>query len=128
MRGLPVSIRERIRIGGRIDHSTLIARFQRSQILFMPSRWEGFPNAASEAVCCGCSVVGAAELSSLVYFASRSSGTLAPFRTYNHFLDALDSEMCEWEKGRRDPAKISTAFLPDLSLSRVIQLTLSFFK
>lgn len=121
---LPSSVRERIQIEGSVDHATLLGHFQRSQILFMPSRFEGFPNTASEAVCCGCSVVGAADLSPLVYLGSRSSGTLAAFRTSAHLADALDSEIGEWRSGHRDPQSISESFLRELSLQAVIQKTL----
>jgi len=124
IRDLPAEICGRVKIGGSVDHSALIGHFQRSRILFMPSRFEGFPNTASEAVCCGCSVVGPAQLSALVYLGGKSSGTLAPYRTFPHLRDALEAEICEWEAGHRDPAAISRSFLPELSLRSVIEKTL----
>jgi glycosyltransferase involved in cell wall biosynthesis len=98
---------DRIVIPELVDRQTLVRFYQESQIIFVPSRAESLHLGAAEALCCGCSVVGAATVSSMQWFASRASGTLAPRRTVNDFADALLAEVQAWKKGERNAQAIS---------------------
>lgn len=97
----------RIEVPDFIDRAALIRCYQESQIMFVPSRAESLHLAAVEALFCGCSVVGAAAISSMQWFTSRASGTAAPRRTVDDFSKALLAEAECWRKGERDPAAIS---------------------
>ncbi|HTD65124.1 MAG TPA: glycosyltransferase, partial [Candidatus Limnocylindria bacterium] len=98
---------ERIVIPDFVDRQTLIRFYQESQIIFVPSRSESLHLAAAEALCCGCSVVGAGIIPSMQWFAGRASGTLAPRRTAADFSDALLAEAQAWAHDDRDPVAIS---------------------
>jgi glycosyltransferase involved in cell wall biosynthesis len=102
---------DRFSLLGRLDHEKLSSWYQRSKIFFLPSYWESFNIAATEALCCGCSVVGPSKMASVNYFTSFQSGTPSHVRSPDHMTDALLAEVDEWEAGHRDPVKISeTAF------------------
>jgi glycosyltransferase involved in cell wall biosynthesis len=103
-------VADRIVISGFVDRETLLRYYQKAQIMFVPSRAESLHLGAAEALCCGCSVVGAATISSMQWFVSRASGTLAPRRTVDDFSDALLAEAEAWKKGERDPQNISEAW------------------
>jgi hypothetical protein len=104
---LSAPLRSRIIIAGLLDHAALHRRYQEAQVLLFTSRYEGFPVAASEALCCGCTVVGAASLSSMNYISSLGGGTAAISRSSQDYADALASELHAWQAGERDPERIS---------------------
>lgn len=116
---LPATVRDRIQIVGRQTHRQLWQLYQESQMLFFPSRYEGFPNAAAEALSCGCSIVGPARIASLNYCASHSSGTLAFRRTGHDLADALGAEVAAWRDGEREPRAISAHWHPRVSARSV---------
>ena len=99
--------RKRIEFAGRVSHQELAPHYQTARIFVMTSRFESFNIAAAEALCCGCSVVGPAEIPSMPFFARESSGSLASRNSYAHMLDALCAEAEAWRQGHRDPSKIS---------------------
>jgi glycosyltransferase involved in cell wall biosynthesis len=123
----PPEISSRIKLVGEVDHTTLARYYQASKIFFMPSRHESFNIAAAEALCCGCSVVGSVEIPSVPFFCSFNSGTPASSYTTANLLDALSAEADEWGSGRRDPAAISGAFVPELSAAGVATRYLQLF-
>ncbi len=104
---LSQDVRERIRVAGRLGSDALRGELETSQILLVTSRYESFHIAAAEALCCGCSVVGPAHISSMHFFTGHASGTLAPSLDANVFADALSRELAAWRDGARDPAAIS---------------------
>jgi glycosyltransferase involved in cell wall biosynthesis len=108
-------ISDKIELSGRLSHDKIPFILQRAQIFLCSSRAEGFPNSVGEAVCCGCSVVGPAEIASMHFFASHSSGTLAWTRRTHDFVDAVNAEANAWNSGKRNPAQISAHFLNHLS-------------
>jgi glycosyltransferase involved in cell wall biosynthesis len=107
---LPESIQARVTIAGPLPNQELAREFQRAQILVNTSHSESFGIAAAEALCCGCSVVGSAAMSSFNYFCSEACGTLASFRTVGYYCDALLAEVEAWRLGERHPDKISAAW------------------
>lgn len=104
---LPQEVRHRIQFAGRLPHDQLLNMYRESLSLFFPSRFEGFPNAALEALCSGCSVVGPAIIASMNYCTHPSCGTVACKRTPEDFADALLAELGCWDRGERDPAAFS---------------------
>lgn len=104
---LPANIQSRMVIRGIVGHAALIHEYQKSRILFMPSRSEGCAVAAEEALTCGCSVVGGARLLCMLNFASKNSGTLAHTYNIRSMADALRAEVSAWEGGARVPVRIS---------------------
>jgi glycosyltransferase involved in cell wall biosynthesis len=100
-------IRSRVQLVGAVPHAELPDYYQKARILLVPSVWETFCIAAAEALCCGCSVVGASRISSMNWFVSRSSGTLASSYSVDRFVDALGTEIESWEMGSREAETIA---------------------
>lgn len=109
----------RIKLTGRLRHSEIAAQLQRAQIFVCSSRAEGFPNAVAEAMCCGCSIAGPAEIASMHFFASHSSGSLAWSRRTSDLSDAVSAEINAWRCGSRDPIAISAHFRRLLSPEQI---------
>jgi glycosyltransferase involved in cell wall biosynthesis len=104
---LPAPVRSRIVVAGLLDHAALHRRYQEAQVILFTSRTEGFPVAAAEALCCGCTVVGAASLPSMNHINSLGGGTVAISRSSQDYADALACELDAWQAGERDPERIS---------------------
>jgi len=80
---------------------------KKSKIFFMPSRWEGFSIAASEGVCCGCTVVGS-PLESLRYLTMQGfSGNVSYSLDVDAMFGALVYEANKWESNEIDYINIS---------------------
>jgi hypothetical protein len=124
---LELSVRKRIHLKNFLVHADLRRLYAESRILFCGSRFESFHIASAEAVCCGCSVVVAAHplLSSTAWFTDHDSGTLAKSRSLNDLVLALNNESFEWDKGNRDPEKISGHWYNQLSAPSVAQSILN---
>ena len=105
--GIPKQILSRINMPGLVQHEKLAWYYQSSKIYLLTSRHEGFCNTVSESLCCGCSVVGPADASGIVYVASYASGTISCRKSKYHLLDALYAEVEAWKDGWRDPQKIA---------------------
>jgi glycosyltransferase involved in cell wall biosynthesis len=106
-RSLPATVRERLEITGPVEHQTLVAAHRAARISLNTSLYESFGIALAEALCCGCSVVGSAQIGSLHYFTSQRSGSLACDASSGAYGDALELEIEAWENGERDPAASS---------------------
>lgn len=124
---LPRGDQERIEILGPVDHATLHRHYQEAQIVIFTSRTEGFPFTASEALCCGCTIVGAALLPSMNYISSQGAGTLAITRSSQDYADALEVEMDAWQRNERDPRRTSLDWHKRVSVEAVASTILSFF-
>ncbi len=111
--------RARLDIVGRVGHAKLPAFYNESQIFLCTSRYESFMIAAGEALCCGCSVVGDARLTSMVYFAGLSSGTTSCDSSEDNLRDAVMAEINAWQSGERDPVQISQTWQARLHADRV---------
>jgi glycosyltransferase involved in cell wall biosynthesis len=98
---------ERFLMMGRLEHAEMKHHLQSAKIYFLPSHSETFNIAGAEALCCGCSVVGPAQIPSSAFFAGQASGTVGYLRTPNHMADALEAEACEWAGGNRSATLIS---------------------
>ncbi len=92
---------------GRLGHEELNRHLRASKVYLLTSHSETFNIAGAEALCCGCSVVGPAQIPSSAYFASCESGTVSYLRTPDHMADALGAEVAEWGGGARDPRRIA---------------------
>ena len=108
-----------------LTHEKIVEEYNRSKIYVMVSRCEGFSVAASEALCCGCSVVSARVLASSTYTAEPQSGGIAETRTSGAFLDTLDREVECWTKGERNPKAIASVWSGRLGSHAVAQATLA---
>jgi glycosyltransferase involved in cell wall biosynthesis len=111
--------RARIDIVGWVDHAKLPRFYQESQIFICASRHESFLIVAGEALCCGCSVVGDANLASLPYLTGLGSGTTSCDSSLNNLSDAVMAEIDAWQSGERDPGQISRAWQARLHPDRV---------
>jgi glycosyltransferase involved in cell wall biosynthesis len=116
---LPPAIHDRIDITGRVPPSTLLAEHQRSQIIFVPSRWESFHISSAEALCCGASVVASPALPSFIDFASAQSGTISTSRSVADLVEAACAEIRAWREKRRNPEQISRHWQSILSATAV---------
>jgi len=92
---------------GRLEHAELQHHLQTAKIYFLPSHSETFNIAGAEALCCGCSVVGPAQIPSSAFFASHASGTVSHIRSPAHLADALEAEAYEWNVNARCGKHIS---------------------
>lgn len=107
---LPRDVTERVRVLGYVPHGELLPLLQESQLVLCTSRSESFHLVAAQGLCCGCSVVGPAELPSFAHFASQDSGTVAPDRSDAALVAATRAELAAWGAGRRSPANISAVW------------------
>lgn len=112
----------------KLTHEKMAREYNRSKIYLMVSRCEGFSVAASEALCCGCSVVSASVLASATYTAEHQSGGVAETRTLGDFLKTLDEEVECWKTGKRDPKAIASIWRGRLGSHAVAQATLALFE
>ena len=106
---------KRIEVQDRIPRKEIDEYYVRSQILFLASRGEGFPNVAAEASCFGCTIVGWAGITAFEYFSSRGAGLTSFKRTQEALSQALLSEITAWENGWRDPDAIADQFRKEFS-------------
>lgn len=116
---LPQAIRERIELTGLQQHEAVQQYCRDSRIMLFTSRYEGFPFAASEALCCGCTVVGAVSLPSMCHITTCGGGTVARSRSDEDFADALAVEITAWDEGWRVPEQISRWWMERVSLKAV---------
>lgn len=115
LRGVDSQVADRVHIRGVVSNEALQPEYASSQIFFAPSRSESFNIAAAEALCGGCSVVGAARIFSFQHFVSRNSGTLTQRYSVNGMVQALKTEIAAWEKSVRDPVAIASAWQQECS-------------
>ena len=114
------ALKERLEVLGPLDsHSEMTRLLGESRILFIPSRWEGFPIVAAEAVCMGCTIVGT-PLESLLYLvADGFSGTLGQSSKFKHQMRALEFDISKHEQGDYAPGEIAGYWRPKLSVQTV---------
>ena len=92
---------------GRLEHPEMKSHLRHAKIYLLTSHSETFNIAGAEALCCGCSFVGPAQIPSSAFFTGQASGTVAYLRSPNHMADALDAEANEWTCGNRCGSRIS---------------------
>jgi glycosyltransferase involved in cell wall biosynthesis len=100
---IPKSISNRILFKGVCPHSDILEAFQQSKISLFSSVYESGPIAAEEALCLGCTIVGPADLPSMLDLCKDDWGTLSPTRSVQSMQSALLNEMHLWDLGQRDP-------------------------
>jgi glycosyltransferase involved in cell wall biosynthesis len=118
---------DRLTLTGALNHARLSDWCRRSKIYLLTSHWETFNIAAAEALCCGCSMVGPAQIGSVSCFTANQSGTPSFRRTPDDLTDALVAEVDEWDNGRRDPKSISDTALAAWSVETVGDIYLRLF-
>ena len=112
---------------GRLDHQELNSYLRASKVYLLTSHSETFNIAGAEALCCGCSVVGPAQIPSSAYFAGKESGSISYIRNATHMSDALMAEVDEWNNQRRDPERISAQWVAELGAEAVAKRYLEIF-
>ncbi len=124
---VPIEIQSRITITGPIEHDRVQRECQVAQTILFTSRYEGFPFAAGEALCCGCTVVGPTELAFLNYICSRGAGTASMSRSVQDLVDALNAEINAWRSGERNPQQISQGWRDRLAAKSVASTLMGLF-
>jgi glycosyltransferase involved in cell wall biosynthesis len=106
-RRLSPACRGRVSMPGPVGRGELLAAMRRARVLLCTSAYESFHIAAAEALCCGCTVVAADEVSlpSFGWFAARGSGHLAVRLSGAALAAALAAELQAWQQGRREAAE-----------------------
>jgi glycosyltransferase involved in cell wall biosynthesis len=117
--GMAGELLSRVRLTGQLTHDQLSEEYNRSRIFVLTSLGEGQSIAAGEALTCGCSYAGAANLNGCSYLASMNSGTIAPVRSVAQICDALNAEVNEWAAGRREPDAIAAQWTERLGAEAV---------
>lgn len=104
-----------------IPRNKLVDLLKESQILFMPSNWEGLPIVAEESLCMGCSLVGT-PIESLHFLTQGGfSGTIAPNFSCNALLSSLFMDVLKWENKIYDPQTISSFWRAKLNRKVIAQ-------
>ena len=119
------AVRNRIHIRGRVLNPELKKEYQKSRILFMPSRSEGCSVAAEEALSLGCSVVGSSHIFCMRNFVSKNSGTLARTYSVSGMVEALSCEINAWEQGLRNAGQIAAGWRQEVCLDAVVRTIMS---
>jgi glycosyltransferase involved in cell wall biosynthesis len=127
--GLPEEIRSRIVLEGIQPHDVIAAAYQRARTMFVSAAYEGCHNASAEAVCSGCTVVGASSpfLSAIKWHASHDSGTLAEDASPAALAGALCAELEIWDRKERDPGQISRSWCSEMHPEKVAAAILALF-
>lgn len=63
--------------------------FAAADAFLLPSRWEGLPNVALEALCCGTPVIATRESGGIAEIAAQAQGHVTLCRTMDEFADAM---------------------------------------
>lgn len=116
---LPAAVQARFDVHGPVPHLDLVPHLQAAQVVFCSSRLESFHLVSAEGLCCGCSVVGPAEIPSMHWFTGEQSGTLAADRSDARLADALVAELAAWRSGARDPQRLSAMWRARLTARSV---------
>ena len=116
---LPAAAQARFNVHGPVPHLDLVPHLQAAQVVFCSSRLESFHLVSAEGLCCGCSVVGPAEIPSMHWFTGEQSGTLAADRSDACLADALVAELTAWRSGARDPQRLSATWRARLTARSV---------
>jgi glycosyltransferase involved in cell wall biosynthesis len=119
--------------GGRIEFidqvkpDVLPDHYRRASIGLWSSRWEGQQGAAAQALCCGCSVVSvsSAPNNCFRHYVSRESGRLATRNNPRALADELILEADAWERGERDPERISRIWTREFHAPEVARRALA---
>lgn len=101
--------------------------YSASRVLLITSGSEGAPNVATEAACCGCSVVFPPDLCQLSFLTAGGSGRMAPARRATAMADACVAESAAWDRGERDPAALSALWGQRLHTSHESRRLLGLF-
>ena len=126
---LPQELRSRIILEGIRPNSVVSEAYRRARVMFVSAAYEGCHNASAEAICSGCTIVGASSpfLCALEWHASRGSGTLTRDASAGSLMAALCAELEIWDRGGRDPKMISKSWCLELHPDRAAAAILSLF-
>lgn len=103
----PAAVQARLEFAGPRPHAELPRQMHDAQVIFCSSHLESFHLVSAEGLCCGCSVVGPADIPSMHWFTADQCGTLAPDRSDAALVAALEGELAGWRAGRREAGRIS---------------------
>jgi glycosyltransferase involved in cell wall biosynthesis len=117
----PHGVTARIELLGSVENHKLPGLFAKTKIFHLPSRWEGCPLAAEEALCSGASVVGISDVPAMHYLVGENAGSLVHRRAPGAVASALVLEAAAWDAKKRNPVAISAYAKKRFSLSSVIK-------
>ena len=106
----------------------LVPFYRKAKIGVWSSRSEGQIGTGAQALCCGCSVVAgnSGTLSCFHHYVSRESGRLALGMNSDALAEALKLEAQAWDKGERDPERISHVWTQEFHDVKVASRALEF--
>lgn len=118
---LPITIRKRVYLHGKVFHGEIVNAFMRSRVGLCSSSHEGSHVASEEALCAGASIVAPlrVELNALLWYVSHNSGLLSAEDSARGLAETLLLELEGWDSGKRDPVSISNYWFAILSSSAV---------
>jgi glycosyltransferase involved in cell wall biosynthesis len=115
----PQNIRDRVTMGGFMEHEKVQETLQSAKMLFVPSRWESFSIASAEALCTGCSIVGT-PAEALRYFSMQGfSGSISATFDKKAIFAALLQDAIKWDNGEYNPEKTAAFWKPILNRKSV---------
>jgi hypothetical protein len=110
---------ENVKVAGAVPRAKIAAALLRSRAILFGSRWEGGrPNAANEALACGCSVVGP-QIPGFIDLYENGYGRAFVRRNGTAVAEAVKEELAAWENGSRDHHKIAAVWRHNLAPSEV---------
>jgi glycosyltransferase involved in cell wall biosynthesis len=123
-----LALRSRVEIQGPLEsHGQMVQLFNRTKIFFVPSRWEGFPIAAAEAVCMGCTIAGT-PLEALDFLVAEGfSGKLSKGFTFGDLTRTLQREASSWLQNVYNPFAIAAYWRQRLSSETVASQVMKLF-
>lgn len=126
--GLYTDATRRLRFVGNLPHDRVLEVMARSQIIFSPSRYEGFGIAVAEALCCGATLVGCRKVPCFEYFVGGDAyGTTSTDWSVGSLLGSLNAETDKWISGLRNPDQVAGFWQNELDPYRIARLYEQFF-
>ncbi len=123
-----MGVSDRITVKGRLPHIEIANHLKKAKIFVCSSRAESMNISSAEAGCCGCSIVGPAEIASMHEYTCFNSGTMAWTRRTHDFVDSVNAEINCWNSNKRNPLEISTHFTSQLMPTVVANQLLKIIK
>lgn len=119
--GLPIHLRARVVLEGIQPNQVVAEAYRRARVMLVSAAYEGCHNSSAEAICSGCSIVGVDTpfLCALKWHASHDSGRLANSALPSELAQTLCTELEAWDRGERDPLKISDSWCSELHPDQV---------
>ncbi len=124
---LPSDIKKRVFLHGKVNHLHLVDALNKTRICLCTSSHEGSHVSSEEALCAGASIVAPLrpELNCMLWYVAYDSGRLSVEDSSSCLAETLLLELESWDRGERNPEKISNYWRSQLSVTAVVKKIMS---